>query len=178
MNSRGIGKNGSRNKLMSPPLRSALRFQESGLLLVILALAGFLTWFSGRVAMPVFETGPDGTPQRVFTTDAAGDRVPLSIERNKFLNPQNLAQLAKDTSFIAIMAVGMSIVIIAGGIDLSVGAIYALSSVIGALVLRYYGPNGPASAGPPGFGIVLGASAAHYPEPRRPCTSRPIGAII
>src|SRR5437762_5914229 len=77
---------------MPPPLRSALRFQESGLLLVILALAGFLTWFSGRVAMPVFETGPDGTPQRVFTTDAAGDRVPLSIERNKFLNPQNLAQ--------------------------------------------------------------------------------------
>jgi len=145
---------------MSPPLRSALRFQESGLLLVILALAGFLTWFSGRVAMPVFETGPDGTPQRVFTTDAAGDRVPLSIEKNKFLNAQSLAQLAKDTSFIAIMAVGMSIVIIAGGIDLSVGAIYALSSVVGALVLRYYGPNGPASAGPPCFGIVLGATAA------------------
>ncbi len=145
---------------MFPPLRSALRFQESGLLLVILALGALLTCFSGRVAMPVFETGPDGTPQRVFTTDAAGDRVPLSIEKNKFLNAQNLAQLAKDTSFIAIMAVGMSIVIIAGGIDLSVGAIYALASVIGALVLRYYGPNGPASAGPPGAGIVLGATAA------------------
>src|SRR6266581_2727335 len=143
---------------MSPRLRSALRFQESGLLLVILALAGFLTWFSGRVAMPVFETGPDGIPQRVFTTDATGDRVPLSIERNKFLNAQNLAQLAKDTSFIAIMAVGMSIVIIAGGIDLSVGAIYALASVVGALVLRHYGPGG--TAGPPWLGIALGASAA------------------
>lgn len=144
--------------LMSPSLRSALRFQESGLLLVILALAGFLTWFSGRVAMPVFETGPDGTPQRVFTTDAAGDRVPLSIEKNKFLNAQNLAQLAKDTSFIAIMAVGMSIVIIAGGIDLSVGAIYALASVVGALVLRYYGPGG--ATGPQWIGIALGATAA------------------
>src|SRR5439155_5144045 len=145
---------------MSPLLRSALRFQESGLLLVILALAGFLTLFSGRVAMPVFENGPDGAPQRVFTTDASGDRVPLSIEKNKFLNAQNLAQLAKDTSFIAIMAVGMSIVIIAGGIDLSVGAIYALASVVGALVLRYYGPNGPASAGPPWLGIALGATVA------------------
>jgi len=143
---------------MSPSLRSALRFQESGLLLVILALAGFLTWFSGRVAMPVFETGPDGTPQRVFTTDAAGDRVPLSIEKNKFLNAQNLAQLAKDTSFIAIMAVGMSIVIIAGGIDLSVGALYALASIVGALVLRQYGPGGP--GGPPWLGIALGATAA------------------
>src|SRR6185436_14499465 len=141
------------------PLRSALRFQESGLLIVILALAGLLTLFSGRVAMPVFETGPDGTRQRVFTTDAAGDRVPLSVEKNKFLNAQNLAQLAKDTSFIAIMAVGMSIVIISGGIDLSVGAIFALASLVGALVLRHYGPGGPGSAGPPWLGIGLGATA-------------------
>ncbi len=145
---------------MPPSLRSALRFQESGLLLVILALGGLLTWFSGRVAMPVFVTGPDGMPQRVFTTDAAGDRVPLSVEKNKFLNAQNLAQLAKDTSFIAIMAVGMSIVIIAGGIDLSVGAIYALASVVGALVLHHYGPGGPGGGGPPWLGIGLGATAA------------------
>src|SRR5882672_8485493 len=155
-----IGKNGSPNKLMPLSFRSALRFQESGLLLVILALGALLTCFSGRVAMPVFETGPDGTPQRVFTTDAAGDRVPLSIGKNKFLNAQNLAQLAKDTSFIAIMAVGMSIVIIAGGIDLSVGAIYALSSVVGALVLHHYGPGGAAGAGSPWLGIALGATTA------------------
>jgi len=145
---------------MSPRLRSALRFQESGLVLVILALAALLTLFSGRVAMPVFEVGPDGTRQRVFITDAAGDRVPQSIEKNKFLNAQNLAQLAKDTSFIAIMAVGMSIVIIAGGIDLSVGGIYALASVVGALVLHYYGPSGPAGSGPPWTGIALGTMAA------------------
>ncbi len=145
---------------MPSPFRSALRFQDSGLLLVILALAGLLTWLSGRVAAPVFETGPDGTPQRVFTTDAAGARVPLLIEKNKFLNTQNLAQLAKDTSFIAIMAVGMSIVIIAGGIDLSVGAIYALASVISALVLRHYGPGGAAGAGTPWLGVGLGALTA------------------
>lgn len=145
---------------MSPPFRSALRFQESGLLLVILALAGLLTWFSGRVQMPVFATGPDGTLQRVFTTDATGERIPLLIEKNKFLNAQNLAQLAKDTSFIAIMAVGMSIVIIAGGIDLSVGAIYALASVVGAQVLNHYGPAGAAGDGPPWLGAGLGAMAA------------------
>ena len=145
---------------MSLPLRSALRLQESGLLLVILALAALLTWFSGRVSVPVFAPGPDGTPQRVFTTDAAGERVPLMIEKNKFLNVQNLAQLAKDTSFIAIMAVGMSIVIIAGGIDLSVGAIYALASVIGALVFHHYGPGGVAGGGPVWLGIGLGAMAA------------------
>src|SRR5260370_16282431 len=105
--------------------------------------------------MPVFESGWDGTPQRVFTTDAAGDRVPLSIEKNKFLNAQNLAQLAKDTSFIAIMAVGMSIVIIAGGIDLSVGAIYALASVVVSLVFHHYGPRGDPRSGSPSIGIAL-----------------------
>ena len=145
---------------MPPLLRSAMRFQESGILLVILVLGALLTLFSGRVGMPVFETGPDGTPQRVFTTDDAGDRVPLSIQKNKFLNAQSLAQLAKDTSFIAIMAVGMSIVIISGGIDLSVGAIYALSSLVGALVLRHYGPGGAGSGVPAWVGIGLGATAA------------------
>ena len=36
------------------------------------------------------------------------------------------------------MAVGMTFVIITGGIDLSVGATYALASVCGALVLTQY----------------------------------------
>src|SRR5687768_3930299 len=62
--------------------------------------------------------------------------------KNKFLNVDSLSQLAKDTSFIAIMAVGATLVIISGGIDLSVGAIYALASVTAALVLNKYGPDG------------------------------------
>lgn len=145
---------------MPLPLRSALRLREGGLLLVILVLATLLTWFSGRVSVPVFSKGPDGMLQRVFTTDADGDQVPLLVEKNKFLNQQNLAQLAKDTSFIAIMAVGMTIVIITGGIDLSVGAIYALASVVGALVLRHYGLGGPAGEESPWLGMVLGVTAA------------------
>jgi len=110
--------------------------------------------------MPVFETAPDGNRQRVFTTNAAGDREPVSIEKNKFLNAQNLAQLAKDTSFIAIMAVGMSVVIISGGIDLSVGAIYALASIVGAVILRHYGAEGSTNPGQVWLGICLGAMAA------------------
>src|SRR5471032_2846562 len=93
-------------------LRSAFRFQESGLVLVILALGILLTAFSGTVRTPVFAVTADGTRERVFTTNITGERVPATVEKNKFLNAQNLAQLAKDTSFIAIMAVGMSIVII------------------------------------------------------------------
>jgi ribose transport system permease protein len=140
-------------------LRQLLRFQESGLLLVIVALGVLLTAFSGTVRTPVFEIGPDGSRQRVFTVNEAGERVPAFVEKNKFLNAQNLAQLAKDTSFIAIMAVGMSIVIIAGGIDLSVGSIYALASVLGALAFQHFGPTGAAAGTAPWLGVSLGALA-------------------
>src|SRR5205807_6677769 len=55
-----------------------------------------------------------------------------------------------------IMAVGATFVIISGGIDLSVGAIYALASVLGALVLHHYGPDGPGGGGSSWLGISLG----------------------
>ena len=144
-----------------PPsrLRSALLFQESGLVIVILVLGVLFTIFSGTVRLPAFATAPDGTRQRVFTMNASGERVPATIERNKFLNTQNLAQLAKDTSFTAIMAVGMAFVIISGGIDLSVGAVYALASVVGALVLHRYGPTGAMADSAPWLGTILGVGA-------------------
>jgi len=126
--------------------------------LIVLVLGVLLAACSGTVRLPAFARGPDGVRHRVFTTDAAGNRAPAFVARNKFFNAQNLAQLAKDTSFIAIMAVGAGIVIISGGIDLSVGAVYALASVVGSLVLRHYGPDGP-GAGAPGLGILLGAAA-------------------
>ena len=60
-------------------------------------------------------------------------RVTQSV--NKFLDIENLVLVAKDASFIAIMAVGMTAVIILAGIDLSIGSIYGLSALVGALAL-------------------------------------------
>lgn len=114
-----------------PPIRSALRLQEGGLLIVILLLGLLLTIFGGTVSVPEVRTNAQGQPEKVM------------VEKNKFLNAQNLILLAKDTSFIAIMAIGATFVIVSGGIDLSVGAIYALASVLGALVFHLYGPDGP-----------------------------------
>ncbi len=136
-------------------LRSVFGFQESGLLLVILVLGTLLTIFGGSVRLPKFERAADGSSQRAFTTDSSGERVPAFESQNKFLNLKNLANLAKDTSFVAIMSVGMCIVIISGGIDLSVGSVFALVSVLGALILHRYGPDGPNSASP-GVGIFYG----------------------
>jgi ribose transport system permease protein len=61
---------------------------------------------------------------------------------NKFLRADNLDILAKNTSFFAIMAIGATFVIITGGIDLSVGAIYCLAAVCGAMFLHHFGPEG------------------------------------
>ncbi|HET9374565.1 MAG TPA: hypothetical protein VFO40_06305, partial [Chthoniobacterales bacterium] len=118
------------------------KFPESGLLIVILVLGLILAIFGGSVQMPRFETAPDGKRQRAMVTNAAGQQVPAFESANKFFNPATIVQIAKDTSFFAIMAVGMTIVIITGGIDLSIGSIYALASVCGALVLSPYGPSG------------------------------------
>ncbi|HEV8197778.1 MAG TPA: ABC transporter permease, partial [Gemmatimonadales bacterium] len=52
--------------------------------------------------------------------------------------------------FFAIMAIGATVVIISGGIDLSVGSVYALAGVTMAIVLRAVGPR------PPGETVLLG----------------------
>lgn len=128
----------------APAIRTkrALRFQELGLVIVIIVLGALLTFFGGRVKVPVFQTNAQGEQERVFITNAQGEQEAAVKEVNKFLNAKTLTQLAKDTSFIAIMAVGATIVIISGGIDLSVGAIYALAGVLGALFFNVYGPEG------------------------------------
>ena len=135
---------------------SKMRLQEGGLLVVVLVIGLLLTLLGGKVRLPAFETDAQGQRHRVFHVNAAGEREPGFVEKNKFLNAQNLAQLAKDTSFIAIMAVGATFVIISGGIDLSVGAIYALASVVAALVFNHYGPEAPPGARPVWLGVTLG----------------------
>jgi ribose transport system permease protein len=54
-----------------------------------------------------------------------------------FLVGENLLNVGQQVSLIGIMAVGMTFVIITGEIDLSVGSIYALSSVVAGLLLQH-----------------------------------------
>jgi len=75
---------------------------------------------------------------------------------NNFLNSYTLMQTATDASFFAIMAVGMTMVIISGGIDLSVGSIYALSGVFMAMALSKIGGMGGFAAVSTGIAVCLG----------------------
>jgi ribose transport system permease protein len=138
---------------------SGTRFPEKGLLLVIVGLGLLLSIFGGSVQRPLMQTDPDGTRHRVFHTNASGEQEPVFVKENKFFNSQNLAQLAKDTSFVAIMAVSAMFVIISGGIDLSVGAVYALSSVLAAMVFQRFGPDGAGSGVSPWLGVPAGLLA-------------------
>jgi ribose transport system permease protein len=53
-----------------------------------------------------------------------------------FLKADNLLNIANQIAIIAILAVGMTLVILTGGIDLSVGSLIALSAVLAALLIR------------------------------------------
>ena len=79
--------------------------------------------------------------------------VVLSIASPYFLTATNLSSVIRQTAVINIMALGMTLVIVSGGIDLSVGSILAFSGVIGTMTMVGTGsvPLGI------GAGIVCGA---------------------
>jgi ribose transport system permease protein len=60
----------------------------------------------------------------------------LAIASPHFLTAPNLSTVVRQTAVINIMALGMTLIIITGGIDLSVGSILALSGFIGALSMQ------------------------------------------
>jgi ribose/xylose/arabinose/galactoside ABC-type transport system permease subunit len=107
--------------------------QESGLVLVVILVTLSLALLAGS------------HPDRV-----TGASV------NNFWNANTLVQTATDASFFAIMAIGATMVIISGGIDLSVGSIYALAGVSMALVLRAMGPMGSGTTVFAGLAVCLG----------------------
>jgi ribose transport system permease protein len=55
----------------------------------------------------------------------------------RFGSVENLRDIALQSSFLAIIALGMTFVIITGGIDLSVGSVYALGGVLAAYGSQY-----------------------------------------
>jgi len=62
----------------------------------------------------------------------------LAIMRPRFLEGGNLLDLARQFSMVGIMAVGMTMVIILGGIDLSVGSVVALAGCLATLAMRHW----------------------------------------
>ena len=72
----------------------------------------------------------------------------LSFATNSFATPNNLFNITRNFTFVAIISLGMTIVIITGGIDLSVGSVLCLCSMILAVVMHN------------GYGIEIGIAAS------------------
>src|SRR5262249_30274563 len=62
--------------------------------------------------------------------------TPHSYRWPNFLMASNLLNIANQIAIIAILAAGMTLVVITGGIDLSVGSLVALSAVTATLLIR------------------------------------------
>ena len=75
-----------------------------------------------------------------------------------FVTPRNLLNVSKNFSFIALMALGETLVIISGGIDLSVGSVCALSAIVTMMLMRFF--STAAAAQVPGATIALAALLA------------------
>jgi ribose transport system permease protein len=82
--------------------------------------------------------------------------TPRSYRWPNFLKSENLLNIANQIAVIAIVAIGMTMVIITGGIDLSVGSLLALSAVLAARFIRDYAGGASASFG----GMLLACIAA------------------
>ena len=72
----------------------------------------------------------------------------LSFATDSFATPKNLYNITRNVTFVAIIALGMTMVIITGGIDLSVGSVLCLCSMVLGVVMHA------------GYNIEIGISAA------------------
>jgi ribose transport system permease protein len=79
------------------------------------------------------------------------------LTEGRFANPDNLVNVMRQVSFEAMIAFGMTLVIVTGGIDLSVGSVAALTGVTAAVVMRATVEWSPVAS--IGLGLVCGVGA-------------------
>jgi len=109
----------------------------------------------------VFRAGNVDSAPYMFANGWTADETNSGLERpvqvSKFLNKENLVLVLTTSSFFGIMAVGMTLIIVMGGIDLSIGSIYAVAMVAGALALRALesGASGQAVSAPVALGVAV-----------------------
>lgn len=65
--------------------------------------------------------------------------VTLSIASSSFLTKTNLLNILDQSASLGIIACGGTVVFIAGGFDLSVGAVFAMSGVVAAMLVPHVG---------------------------------------
>ena len=81
----------------------------------------------------------------------------LSFATSSFATPTNLYNITRNVTFVAIIALGMTLVIVTGGIDLSVGSVLCLCSMVLAVTMHAGYGIGTGIAASIGTALVIGA---------------------
>lgn len=80
----------------------------------------------------------------------------IALLTDRFLTPLNLTNVLVQAAVIAVVSMGMTFVIVAGGFDLSVGSVVALSGCVAAAAMMQAGIAAGVAAGV-GIGALVGA---------------------
>jgi ribose transport system permease protein len=83
----------------------------------------------------------------------------LFASNQDFLGPSNVVNTVRQISMLGIFAIGISFVIVTGGIDLSIGSVIGLTGVLIAKMSGEFRPDSPASGGL-GWSLWVGIPAA------------------
>lgn len=94
----------------------------------------------------------------------------ISLTTDRFLDTRNLLNVSLQVSIIAIMAIGSTVVILTGGIDLSPGSMMALLTMLMAMFVKWN--HLPLLVATPlvvllgcGLGVINGVMVAHWRIP-------------
>ena len=112
----------------------------------------------------VLEVQQQNALQKMLASQAFWVTVALGIicavmaylQPHSFATPENFYNITRNFSFIGIMALGMTLVIATGGIDLSVGSIMGLTAVSCGLMLEAEYPGWAAFAVGLTAGLIVG----------------------
>lgn len=120
---------------------------------------------TGAAPVPHAGFSPAATLKAILHWEATGVLAALivlctalSFATPNFLTHYNLTVVVRDASFVGLVALGQTLVLLLGGIDLSVGAAAAISAIVGCLFLKSAGVP-PALVIPltAMFGLFLGS---------------------
>lgn len=80
----------------------------------------------------------------------------IASQTDAFFQTRNLLNIGQNISVVGLVAIGVTIVIVSAGLDISVGSIAGVASVVSALIITQYGTEIGSVAGGIAAGAALG----------------------
>jgi ribose transport system permease protein len=95
-----------------------------------------------KISQPANTTARETYLQRLLSWEASGVLIALvglclalALASPNFLNIYNITVVARQASFVGLVALGETLILLLGGIDLSLGSCASLSAIVGCLLL-------------------------------------------